>query len=99
MINLFLQIFYIFFLLYKLVNTEKINGSITHPIIIRIEQINLDLKNSTHKIMLKYLNNAVQILSKMVNCVNSKKITISSEIIKSKCKRKLKISKKKYRNN
>ena len=94
MINLFLQIFYIFFLLYKLVNTEKINGSITHPIIIRIEQINLDLKNSTHKIMLKYLNNAVQILSKMVNCVNSKKITISSEIIKSKCKRKLKISKK-----
>ena len=65
----------------------------THPIAIEIDSANLDYKNLSHKILLEYLINAVGILSKIVNIIQTKDIT--PKLLANKCKRKLKITKKK----
>ena len=88
--NLYFE-YFIIFLLFQVKCAQK-KEYMTHPIQIKVDPANLDINNINHKNMLYYLNDAIKILSKLINCIDEKKNEITPEIIRRKCKRKFKIS-------
>ena len=93
MINyLYLKFFYIFILFQILLRFEKCDEYTTHPLNIIIDSANLNIENILHNKILAYLTDSVEILSKMINCIDELNNEITPDIIVKKCKRQLKIS-------
>ena len=94
MINyLYCKFLYILLLFSIQIKCEQEDKYFTHPMNIIIDSSNLNINNSTHKIILDYLEFGAKILSKILNCIDTKKIEITTELIKSSCKKNIKISK------
>ena len=83
---LYLKISYIYFLISIKVYCEQ--KYLTHPMIIEIDSANLNMNNPDQKLIFKFLREAVEILSKIVNSIDGRKINLSQEIVIKKCKKK-----------
>ena len=73
--NLYFE-YFIIFLLFQVKCAQK-KEYMTHPIQIKVDPANLDINNINHKNMLYYLNDAIKILSKLINCIDEKKNEIT----------------------
>ena len=89
---LYLKISYIYFLISIKVYCEQ--KYLTHPMIIEIDSANLNMNNPDQKLIFKFLREAVEILSKIVNSIDGRKINLSQEIVIKKCKKKILVSNK-----
>ena len=95
----YLKYFFIFLIFLNLLRYEKSYEYTTHPLNIIIDSANLNIDNILHNKILIYLKDSVKILSKIINCIDEPKYEITQEIIRKKCKRKLKISNMKIYNS
>ncbi len=91
MINLFFKIFCILLLFFIKARYVESYDYFTHPINIVIDPIHINSNETSHKKILEYLNKAINILSKMVNCIDKPNIAITPQLVREKCKRKIKI--------
>ena len=91
MINLFFKIFCIILLFFIKARYVESYDYFTHPINIVIDPIHINSNDTSHKKILEYLNKAINILSKMVNCIDKPNIVITPQLVREKCKRKIKI--------
>ena len=94
---LYLKISCIYFLISVKVYCEQ--KYLTHPMIIGIDSSNLDMNSPNQKLIFKFLSEAVEILSKIVNSIDGRKISLSQEIVIEKCKKYILVSNKEKLNS
>lgn len=74
------------FLLFSFFTSIQTIEYYTHPIKIVIDKANLNINNLSHKKILSYLNNSIEILSKIINTIDTPKVYITPDLLKGKCK-------------